>query len=51
MYKECYNEGDASDHECALNKAIEALAGNRVNDGIDDASDDCTNHTLPQRSD
>jgi hypothetical protein len=49
--KECYNKGDASDYECALNKAIEAFAGDRVNDGIDDSSDDCAKQTLPQRSD
>ncbi len=49
--KECYNEGDASDHECALQKAIEVFAGDRVNDGIDDSSDDCAKQTLPQRSD
>lgn len=47
MEKECYNEGDASDHECALNKAIEAFAGDRVNYGIDDSSDDCAKQTLP----
>jgi hypothetical protein len=49
--KECHNKGDASDYECAMNKAIQAFAGDCVNDDIDDASDDCTKQTLPQRSD
>jgi hypothetical protein len=49
--KECHNKGDASGYECALNKAIETFAGDRVNDGIDDSSDDCAKQTLPQRSD
>jgi hypothetical protein len=49
--KECHNKGDASDYECALNKAIEAFAGDRVNDGIDDSCDDCAKQTLPQCSD
>ena len=48
--KECHNKGDASDHECALNKAIEAFAGDRVNDGINDSSDNCAHETLPERS-
>ncbi|MBA2287126.1 MAG: hypothetical protein H0W02_16760 [Ktedonobacteraceae bacterium] len=41
--KECHNKGDASNHEGPLNEAIEAFAGGRVNDGIDDSSDDCAN--------
>jgi hypothetical protein len=49
--KECHNKGDASDYECTLNKAIETFAGDRVNDGVDDSSDDCAKQTLPQRSD
>lgn len=49
--KECHNKGDASDHECAPKKAIEAFAGDHVNDGIDDSSDDCAYQTLPQCSD
>ena len=49
--KEGHHEGDASNHKCALNKAIDTFAGDRVNDGIDDASADCADQTLPQRSD
>ena len=49
--KECHDEGDASDHECALDKAIEAFAGDRENDRIDDSSDDCARQAQPQCSD
>ena len=49
--KECNDEGDASDHECALDKAIEAFAGDRENYGIDDSSDDCARQAQPQCSD
>ena len=45
--KECHNKGDASDHECALNKAIKAFAGDLENYSIDDSSDDCANQALP----
>jgi hypothetical protein len=45
--KECHDEGDASDHECALNKAIKAFAGDRENYGIDDSSDDCADQAQP----
>ena len=49
--KECHDEGDASDHECALDKAIEAFAGDRENERIDDSSDDCARQAQPQCSD
>jgi hypothetical protein len=49
--KECHDEGDASDHECALDKAIEAFAGDRENYRIDDSSDDCARQAQPQCSD
>ena len=49
--KECHDEGDASDHECALDKAIEAFAGDSENERIDDSSDDCARQAQPQCSD
>ena len=51
VQEECHDEGDASDHECALDKAIEAFAGDRENYRIDDASDDCARQAQPQCSD
>jgi hypothetical protein len=49
--KECHDEGDASDHECTLEKSIEAFAGDRENEGIDDSSDECARQAQPQCSD
>lgn len=49
--KESYDEGDASDHECARDKAIEALAGDRENYCVDDSSDECARQAQPQCSD
>ena len=49
--KECHDEGDASDHECALDKAIEAFAGDHENDRIDDSSNECARQAQPQCSD